>query len=200
MLKSTITTLSLISIPAYILARNSQQLPAICYELNINPKASQSLDPNYLPQSQRTCSAKIKNGIPLPDKNCNPGAINPSVTLAVIQNKRFTTKCLRNQATTTEAKESIYSWYGLSKPTRNRGPTQTCELDHIIPLELGGADTLDNIWPQCGPKSVGLNERFFKEKDIVENLLTDRVRNGDMNLTAAQIGIANDWAQYMGQK
>jgi len=43
--------------------------------------------------------------------------------------------------------------------------SQTCELDHVVTLELGGADTLDNIWP-CGPTCAPLPQRFFKEKDI----------------------------------
>jgi hypothetical protein len=47
----------------------------------------------------------------------------------------------------------------------------TCEKDHFVPLEMGGADTLDNIWPQRGPSgATGLN-RYFKQKDSVETYL-----------------------------
>jgi hypothetical protein len=74
---------------------------------------------------------------------------------------------------------------------------QTCELDHLISLELGGADTLDNIWPQCGPPGRVLRERFFKQKDIVENYLAKQVRDGVMDLNQAQQGIATDWTQYI---
>jgi len=52
-------------------------------------------------------------------------------------------------------------------------------LDHLISLELGGADTLDNIWPQCGPSGVALPQRFFKEKDTVENFLAMQVREAE---------------------
>ena len=38
------------------------------------------------------------------------------------------------------------------------------------------ADTLDNIWPQCGPDAVTMNERFFKQKDCVETYLGFQVR------------------------
>ncbi len=44
-------------------------------------------------------------------------------------------------------------------PDEQLGASQTCELDHVVPLEIGGADTLDNIWPQCGPKNVVLAKR-----------------------------------------
>lgn len=64
-------------------------------------------------------------------------------------------------------------------------------------MELGGADTLDNIWPQCGPDQATLNERFFKQKDWVEDYLADEVRAGRIFLGDAQAGIAKDWTQYL---
>lgn len=69
---------------------------------------------------------------------------------------------------------------------KNTGRTQTCELDHLISIELGGADTLDNIWPQCGPRGVVLPKRFFKQKDDVENYLAAQVRAGAIRLEDAQ--------------
>jgi len=72
-------------------------------------------------------------------------------------------------------------------------------LDHLISLELGGADTLDNIWPQCGPSDVTLPQRFFKEKDTVENFLAMQVRAGRMDLIDAQRGIATDWTQFLDE-
>ena len=47
-----------------------------------------------------------------------------------------------------------YEWYGLARPYENNGDNQVCELDHLVPLELGGADGLGNIWPQCGPAEM----------------------------------------------
>ena len=61
------------------------------------------------------------------------------------------------------------------------------------------ADTLDNIWPQCGPSDVALPQRFFKEKDTVENFLTMQVRAGRMDLIGAQRGIATDWTQFLDE-
>jgi hypothetical protein len=70
-------------------------------------------------------------------------------------------------------------------------------LDHLISLELGGADTLDNIWPQCGPSRVKLATRYFKIKDGVENYLAAKVKAGEISLQDAQRGIAADWTQYI---
>ena len=64
-------------------------------------------------------------------------------------------------------------------------------------LEMGGADTLDNIWPQCGPKGVNLNDRYFKQKDLVENYLTAQVKSGAMDLETARHKIAADWTQFL---
>ena len=70
-------------------------------------------------------------------------------------------------------------------------------MDHLVPLELGGADGLGNIWPECGPDATVLENRFFKTKDRVENYLAREVRAGRMSLGDAQRGIASDWTQYL---
>ncbi len=66
-----------------------------------------------------------------------------------------------------------------------------------MPLELGGADGLGNIWPQCGPTETDLSNRYFKRKDRVEGYLAAKVRAGEMPLEEAQRGIAADWTQYL---
>ena len=73
------------------------------------------------------------------------------MTIAVLRDRRFTTRCVRDAATNEEEKAATYRWYNLPFPSNNSGTNQISELDHLISLELGGADTLDNVWPQCGP-------------------------------------------------
>jgi hypothetical protein len=70
-------------------------------------------------------------------------------------------------------------------------------LDHLVPLEMGGADTIENIWPQCGPTGGTLWQRYFKQKDVVENYLTALVKSGNMDLAEAQRQIARDWTQFL---
>ncbi len=60
---------------------------------------------------------------------------------------------------------------GCARPRRNYGDLQVCELDHLVPLELGGADGLGNTWPEWGPSGAALNDRYFKIKDRVETTL-----------------------------
>jgi hypothetical protein len=127
------------------------------------------------------------------------GAINPSVTLVVLKNRSFRTGCVRDCATKEEAKNATYAQYGIPHPADNTGTSQVCELDHLVSLELGGADTLDNIWPQCGPNQVPLAKRYFKQKDAVENYPAEQVRTGMIGLQKAQTGIATDWTQFLGE-
>lgn len=172
------------------------KLPAICAKLHIDAEASEPIQPVSSPLDG-TCKPLMKNGLPLPDPTCSPGAINPTLTLKVLKTKGFTTKCVRDQASSPREKQETYAQYKIKKPANNSGQTQVCELDHIISLELGGADTVDNIWPQCGPSKAALNKRFFKQKDAVENFLNREVKAGRMDLSDAQQGIARDWTQFL---
>jgi hypothetical protein len=136
-------------------------------------------------------------GYPIPDPACTPGAANPTVTLDVLRSGDFKTPCERDTASSAHEKATTYDEYNIQHPANNRGQNQTCELDHLVSLEIGGADTLDNIWPRCGPDGVALSERYFKIKDSVENFLAAEVRAGDITLFCAPHGIASNWPQYI---
>lgn len=144
-----------------------------------------------------SCSARMRDGYPVPDPRCTPGGVNPSVTVATLRNPAWRTGCIRNHETSERKKHKAYRWYGTRDPRHNYGGRQVCELDHLVPLELGGADGLGNIWPECGPSDTVLQDRYFKLKDRVENYLAYEVKAGKMPLRKAQHGIASDWPQYL---
>jgi hypothetical protein len=189
----------------YWCAANSQQSiapeairPEICDEFDVDGRASAPLRDVTLPPLQG-CTTLTRNGFPIPDPSCTPGAVNPTLTIQVLRDRSFTTRCVRDAATKPGEKAQTYDWYRLVHPSNNSGESQTCELDHLISLELGGADTLDNIWPQCGPSGVALSQRDFKQKDTVENFLAMQVREGRMDLSQAQKAIATDWTQFLDE-
>jgi hypothetical protein len=163
----------------------------------IDDKASKPITSVSLPPHGICHPKPTSDGTFLPDPTCTPGAINPTLTEAILKDPAFRTGCVRNDATSETQKASTYKWYHTKHPKNNQGATQTCELDHLIPLYLGGADTLENIWPQCGPARVHLDDRFFKEKDKVEFYLGQQVRAGKMDLAVAQKGIAEDWTKFL---
>ena len=74
---------------------------------------------------------------------------------------------------------------------RDRGqlPDPRCtpgtELDHLVPVELGGSNDATSLWPEYPPNP--------NPKDKVENALNHAVCDGRVSLTAAQNAIASDW-------
>jgi hypothetical protein len=79
---------------------------------------------------------------------------------------------------------------GISYPQ----PRGAYEVDHLIPLELGGDNTIANLWPEAADPVPG-----FHEKDKVENYLHRQVCSGAMGLTDAQRQIASDWLKVWKQ-
>jgi hypothetical protein len=144
-----------------------------------------------------SCRVLIRNGYPVPDPRCTPGGINPTVTPGIMRDPAWRTRCIRDCEESQAKKHAAYRWYRIPSPQHNSGRNQVCELDHLVPLELGGADGMGNIWPECGPDGAALSSRDFKIKDRVENYLADEVKAGRMPLDAAQRGIAEDWTQYL---
>ena len=63
------------------------------------------------------------------------------------------------------------------------------KIDHLIPLELGGADTIDNLWPQ----SLRIKPYGADRKELLTELLLQRIRTGRMTIAQAQGEIRRDW-------
>jgi hypothetical protein len=72
------------------------------------------------------------------------------------------------------------------------------KIDHLIPLELGGADTIDNLWPQ----SLRAKPYGADRKELLTEVLLDRIRAGRITIAQAQEQIRKDWidafVDYLG--
>ncbi|MBI5153271.1 MAG: HNH endonuclease [Parcubacteria group bacterium] len=88
------------------------------------------------------------------------------------------------RSVSTALKREVCRRYGVSYPT----PHGAYEIDHFIPLELGGSNDVTNLWPEPANPRPG-----FHEKDVVENYLHREVCKGRMTLKQAQEAIRNDW-------
>jgi hypothetical protein len=119
------------------------------------------------------------------------------VTVEVLRDPSFRTSCIRNKATSEEEKHVVYSWYGIIQPRDNHGAHQICELDHLVDLGAGGADTLDNIWPQCGPEGASVDDTYFHAKDEVEVWQQRGIKAGSLNQSKSQEAIARDWSALL---
>lgn len=123
----------------------------------------------------------------LPDPHVTPGLVRTTSTSDVCSGG--STKQYRD--TTAAMKRQVYFEY--SAEPRKGICTGGCEVDHLISLELGGADDVANLWPQPSQPKPG-----FHEKDALENYLHKQVCSGKMALIDAQAVIRTDWyAAYL---
>ena len=114
----------------------------------------------------------------LPDRRLTPGATMP-VTLEQVCTIGYS-RTVRNVPI--EEKREVFRRYGVEYVPN------TYEVDHIIPLELGGSNSIENLWPQ--PLRGAFNSRM---KDALENRLRWMVCDGLLTLPQAQAWIAQDW-------
>ncbi len=151
----------------------------------------------------------------LPDSSLTPGLTDPNVhdadicksiwkatvngeppahggTLTYSKAARHTSETVKNQA---------FAEYGLKNP---KDGGQTYEVDHLIPLSLGGRDDLHNLWPQ----SRVLQGYNAWSKDRLEFRLYNMLchhQDGDppITLAKAQQALRHDWtkayADYCGE-
>ena len=119
----------------------------------------------------------------LPDPRCTPGSIDPAVTQAGIRS----TICKKGWTTTVRPPESQTERfkYDVAYTAYSTPQSERTELDHLVPLELGGSNDATNLWPEYPPSP--------NPKDRVENALNAAVCDGRVKLAAAQAAIAADW-------
>jgi hypothetical protein len=136
------------------------------------------------------CKVRITDaakGLYLPDVGCTPGAVDPAVSQSDLTTticRAGYTKTVRPEVRVTNpAKTASLKEYGLPYAS-------STEFDHLIPLELGGASSVSNLWPE--PNKEGART-VDNPKDDVENSLKTAVCSGKVKLAAAQQAIATNW-------
>jgi hypothetical protein len=121
---------------------------------------------------------------PFPDLSLTPGRADGQVTQADVAQTICVpgyTKAVRRVSTKTRSQ--VYVEYHVSKRDQFR-----YTLDHLIPLELGGSNTIGNLWPEQTFGDTG-----SKSKDQVERNLHSLVCAGTVPLAAAQLAIVANW-------
>lgn len=124
----------------------------------------------------------------LPDPSLTPGAINPAVTQANIQQTvcvKGYTKTIRPPAhLTNKLKKRQIREYGYA----DRNPKHY-EEDHLIALSIGGAPhDPSNLWPE--PRKSQWNA---EQKDQLEFVLYKMVCRQEISLAEAQHAMATNW-------
>lgn len=85
---------------------------------------------------------------------------------------------------TVEMEQKVFARYRLPWASR-----AAFKIDHLIPLELGGADTIDNLWPQ----SLRARPYGPDRKELLTEVMLRRIAKREMTLEEAQEQIRRDW-------
>jgi hypothetical protein len=118
----------------------------------------------------------------LPDANMTPGDAFDVATQDI---------CVHGYArkvrdVPAEMKRQVYREYGII----SHGPGDY-EIDHLIPLELGGSNSIKNLWPESHRTSPW----NAQVKDRLEDKLHELVCSGQLDLKTAQQAIASNWIE-----
>jgi hypothetical protein len=129
----------------------------------------------------------------LPDKNLTGGSVRTGDRNAACGHAR------ENRGQMNAARrDEILRRYGLPP-----GSHPDYEIDHLIPLCLGGAEDPSNLWAQ--PRR-SIEETWNAEaKDRLERLMCRMVCDGQIDIATAQEAFATNWisayhAYYEGKK
>jgi hypothetical protein len=129
-----------------------------------------------------TCSAAHATEYTIvPDPTLTPGAVRTTDAADVCSHG---TNRLRHMSR--DRSDAIMAEYGLPG-----GPHPAYEIDHLIPLSIGGSDDDQNLWPQ--PRRMVESEWTAERKDELEMRLHNFVCSGQIEITLAQRAIAEDW-------
>jgi hypothetical protein len=114
-----------------------------------------------------------------PDPKLTPGATF-DVTLQDVSAPGYSKKV---RHVTAELKREVFAEYGITEHE-----PEEYEVDHLIPLSIGGSNSIKNLWPES--YRTVWNARV---KDRLEDRLHALVVNGKLDLETAQHEIATDW-------
>jgi 5-methylcytosine-specific restriction endonuclease McrA len=137
-------------------------------------------------------SRPVSGGIPTSD--FPRPALTPGVTLAVGPAQI----CVSGYSASvryvpTSESDAVYRRYGVEHVPYAH------EVDHLISLELGGSNAIQNLWPEPYAGRWGA-----RTKDLLENRLHDLVCSGQLPLRRAQHMEATNWIaayrRYVGSR
>lgn len=129
------------------------------------------------PVSSASRATGVPGNVPMPNRALTPGAIQSGDTAVIC--KPGWAEAHRNVSSATE--DDVAREYGLSGH-------YGYEIDHLIPLELGGSNAVANLWPEPYSSPYGATQ-----KDGLEDYLHDQVCHHGLPLATAQHEIAANW-------
>jgi len=118
-----------------------------------------------------------------PDDTLTPGVVGSAEFADVCGLVDGQTYSQRHRETTQKMKNEAYAAYSVNKAGRE------FEIDHRVPLCVGGADDPRNLWPE-----LGWQHPSFHDKDRLEARVCRAVcRTRTMTLAEGQAIFLGDW-------
>jgi hypothetical protein len=126
-----------------------------------------------------------------PDRRCSPGAYSPRLTKSVICSPHFHTRKIRKPSRS--VKYAVERAYGLPTGLYHHA----LEIDHIVPLKLGGSNSVANLFPE--EYAFADHRPGYVVKDSLDARVHKLVCAGRMHLRTAQRRIASNWEKLYRQ-
>jgi len=127
----------------------------------------------------------------IPNLQITPGAVRAGLSKTKIcsikwgKDERHVTAAMKRQVF------AAYGYSGYDDPRCVPAGKRTCEIDHLISRELGGADEVSNLWPQA----YGTSPWNAVLKDKLENRLHKELCAGNITLKSARDMLVTDWRE-----
>lgn len=120
-----------------------------------------------------------------PDSRLTPGKIATSDfnELTSLYGSQTYSKAHRN--TSSALKQTVHDEYPTCASPN--------EIDHLVPLALGGDDSQDNLWCEAANLTWNGENYGFHTKDALENYLVIQMKSGMISVQDAQQCILQDW-------
>ena len=131
-------------------------------------------------------AAKVQSGspvgrLPMPNARLTPGEAFPGVGPSAFCVSGYTA---RVRSVTQSVRYEVFAEYHI-RYSQHAG----YEVDHLIPLELGGDNSIKNLWQEKGA--------IPNVKDGLENQLHNLVCKGQLSTVSAQHAIATNWVEAL---
>lgn len=128
----------------------------------------------------RTNGCRLRDHGALPDRRCTPGAYFANATRVKICQPGWS-KHVRDVSEAT--KQAVYLEYGIR--SHHVGGY---EIDHLVPLEDGGANSIANLFPEAATPLPG-----YHQKDQLEDRTHSEICAQTRGLRSTQRSFARDW-------
>ena len=155
------------------------------------PCGNTCINVDYTCHVKASAHASSPSLVPTPTRAKAGDLPNPALTPGDVLTTNVARICTRGYSKTVRdvpesLKNAVYKEYGIL----HHAP-YAYEVDHLVSLELGGSNSIRNLWPESYT-SEPLNAHV---KDRLENKLHELVCNGELDLATAQRAEATNWVQ-----